>query len=146
MNKKDLKNLIKPIVKECIHEVLLSEGILSGVISEVMKGTQQAATIVEEVKPAEAKSTNEIFRERTRRQSPKNNRTAEARNMLNSALGSDAYNGINLFEGTEPLKAGGNPGATAQPQGALGGIESDDPGVDISGIMNIAGNSWQKFK
>ena len=143
MNKKDLKNLIKPIVKECIHEVLLSEGILSGVISEVMKGTQQAATIVEEAKP---KSTNEIFRERTRRQAPQNNRVNEARNMLNSALGSDAYNGINLFEGTEPLKAGGSPGSESKPQGALAGIDADDPGVDISGILNIAGNSWQKFK
>lgn len=145
MNKKDLKNLIKPIVKECIHEVLLSEGILSGVISEVMKGTQQAqaATIVEETKP---KSTNEIFRERTQRRPPKRNKVNEAKSMLNSALGTDAYNGINLFEGTEPLKSGGNPGSTAQPQGALGSVDSDDPGVDISGILNIAGNSWQKFK
>ena len=145
MNKKDLKNLIKPIVKECIHEVLLSEGILSGVISEVMKGTQQAqaATIVEQ---PNSKSTNEIFRERTRRQAPQRSKVNEARDMLNSALGSDAYNGINLFEGTEPLRAGGNAGTTAKPQGALGGIEPDDEGVDISGILNIAGNSWQKFK
>ena len=140
MNKKDLKNLIKPIVKECIHEVLLSEGILSGVISEVMKGTQQAAPIVETPKP---KSTNEIFRERTRRQAPQNSRVDEARNMLSSAIGSDSYNGINLFEGLEPLKAGGGEG---KPQGALGGIDPDDAGVDITGIMNVAGNSWQKFK
>ena len=42
MNKKELKKLIKPIVKECINEVLLQEGVLSSIISEVMIGTQAA--------------------------------------------------------------------------------------------------------
>ena len=40
MNKSDLKKLIKPLVKECIHEVLLEEGLLSNVVSEVAKGLQ----------------------------------------------------------------------------------------------------------
>ena len=38
MNKNDLKKTIKPLVKECIHEVLLEEGLLSNLISEVVKG------------------------------------------------------------------------------------------------------------
>ena len=42
MNKKELKQLIKPLVKECISEVLLQEGFLSTIISEVMVGTQAA--------------------------------------------------------------------------------------------------------
>ena len=40
MNKTDLKKLIKPLVKECIHEVLIEEGVLSSVVSEVAKGIQ----------------------------------------------------------------------------------------------------------
>ena len=40
MKKNDLKKLIKPLVKECIHEVLLEEGLLSSVVSEVAKGLQ----------------------------------------------------------------------------------------------------------
>ena len=40
MKKSDLKQLIKPLVKECIHEVLLEEGLLSNVVSEVAKGLQ----------------------------------------------------------------------------------------------------------
>ena len=40
MKKTELKQLIKPLVKECIHEVLLEEGLLSNVVSEVAKGMQ----------------------------------------------------------------------------------------------------------
>ena len=40
MKKADLKQLIKPLVKECIHEVLLEEGLLSNVVAEVAKGMQ----------------------------------------------------------------------------------------------------------
>ena len=40
MKKNDLKQLIKPLVKECIHEVLLEEGLLSNVVAEVAKGMQ----------------------------------------------------------------------------------------------------------
>ncbi len=45
MKKSDLKKLIKPIVKECIAEMLLEEGMLSSLISEVLQGT--GATITE---------------------------------------------------------------------------------------------------
>ena len=41
MKKAELKKLIKPIVKECIHEVLLEEGLLSNVVAEVAKGMQK---------------------------------------------------------------------------------------------------------
>ncbi len=50
MNKKELKQLIKPLVKECINEVLLQEGVLSSIISEVMIGTQGA--VLKEQAPA----------------------------------------------------------------------------------------------
>ena len=40
MKKNDLKQLIKPLVKECILEVLIEEGLLSNVVSEVAKGMQ----------------------------------------------------------------------------------------------------------
>ena len=45
MKKADLKKLIKPLVKECIHEVLIEEGVLSNVVSEVAKSEPQAGTI-----------------------------------------------------------------------------------------------------
>ena len=49
MKKSELKKLIKPLVKECINEVLLEEGLLSNIVSEVAKG-MQGQTIVSERK------------------------------------------------------------------------------------------------
>ena len=40
MKRSDLKKVIKPLVKECIHEVLLEEGLLSNIVSEVAQGMQ----------------------------------------------------------------------------------------------------------
>ena len=40
MKKNELKSLIKPLVKECIQEVLIEEGLLSNIVSEVAKGMQ----------------------------------------------------------------------------------------------------------
>ena len=40
MNKNELKKIMKPLIKECIHEVLIEDGLLSNVVSEVAKGMQ----------------------------------------------------------------------------------------------------------
>ena len=39
MKKNELKALIKPVVKECIHEVLLESGLLTNIVSEVAQAT-----------------------------------------------------------------------------------------------------------
>ena len=38
MNKAQLKKLIKPVVKECIQEVLIEEGLLTEVVAQVASG------------------------------------------------------------------------------------------------------------
>jgi len=51
MKKSDLKRLIKPIVKECINEILLQkEGVLASVVSEVARGLQQGGSPIVENK------------------------------------------------------------------------------------------------
>ena len=52
MKKSDLKQLIKPLVKECIHEVLLEEGLLSNVVSEVAKGLQTTPLVERQELPS----------------------------------------------------------------------------------------------
>ena len=47
MKKNELKQIIKPLVKECITEVLIEEGLLSNIVSEVAKGMSQTAPLVE---------------------------------------------------------------------------------------------------
>lgn len=42
MNKNELKKVLKPLIKECIKEVMFEDGTLSSIIAEVMKGTQHA--------------------------------------------------------------------------------------------------------
>ena len=56
MKKEQLKKLIKPIIKECIHEVIIEEGILTKVVSEVAKGM---GNVIVETKQPEVPSKPE---------------------------------------------------------------------------------------
>ena len=144
MNKKELKALIKPIVKECIQETLLEEGMLSTVISEVVKGT--SGLVVEQQAPAKPVQKYESDEQAMRRIQERKSQQQNQRKQLLNAIGTDAYGGVDIFEGTEPLRKGGDPAANSQAQGALSNYAPDDSGVDISGILNLAGGSWKKIK
>ena len=41
MKKDELKKVLKPLIKECIKEVIFEEGTLSTIIREVVDGTGQ---------------------------------------------------------------------------------------------------------
>lgn len=146
MNKKELKALIKPIVKECINEVLLQEGVLSSIISEVMIGTQAAVLKEQAPAPSKPKRRLETDDEAMRRLQERKQQASNQKRKLLDAIGKDAYGGVDLFEGTEPLNSGGNPDAGTQAQGALSGYAPDDAGVNIDGLLNIAGGAWKKIK
>jgi len=135
MNKDDLKKVLKPLVRQCINEVLLEEGLLSTVIAEVMKGTG-AARIVEANQP---KPKQQI--DNTAAQEAKRKRLLEQKRKLLDSIGTESYNGVNLFEGTTPTKASPSQGAS---QGALSDVAPNDPGVDISSLMGSAHN-WSKM-
>ena len=51
MKKDELKNILRPLIKECIKEIIFEEGTLSAIISEVVRGTSQTQPIVEVKKP-----------------------------------------------------------------------------------------------
>jgi hypothetical protein len=130
MKKSDLKQLIKPLVRECIHEVLLEEGLLSNVVSEVAKGMQ--GNLMVESQPARQQpvSQNEnIFTKDLQRE----------RKKLLGQLGKDAYNGVDLFENTSPSQEDPSPGSID-----LGA--PNDAGVDISSIMGNAPQIWRSMK
>ena len=126
MKKEQLKKLIKPIIKECIHEVIIEEGILTKVVAEVTKG--MGNVIVEakqpEPTPEPQRNTNQEAIELQKK------RLAEKRQMLTKAVGEGAY--ANIFEGIEPINA---PVEGAGAAGPMAGVSAKDPGVDISGIM-----------
>lgn len=127
MKKEQIKRIIKPLVRECINEVLLQEGVLSNVISEVVKGMQ--TTIVESSKDNENHANLLQVQEKyeTERQ--------ERIKKLNESVGHG------FFDNTDPI-----PKSEGSSQyGALSGMASGDEGVDIDGLMAIAGNKWKKL-
>ena len=130
MKKSELKKVIKPLVKECIQEVLIEEGLLSNVVSEVVKGITDT-TLVEQRKPV----PQQVVRE------PKNTNLKEQRQKLMGAINKGAYNGVDLFEGTTP--------APAQREQSTGHADLGDPndaGVDISSIMGASTKIWERIK
>jgi len=141
MKKSDLKQLIKPLVKECIHEVLLEEGLLSNVVAEVAKG-MQGNLVVETRKQQPEQMFNENMQMK-RKTDESRQKLKDHRRKLLDAVGADAYNGVNLFEGTEALSAREASGPTA---GAVDLGNPGDAGVDISSIMGNASQVWQAMK
>lgn len=140
MNPKELKTALKPIVKELVYECLIKEGILSSVVSEVMKGTQSVAPMV-------------VAEQRMAQQQPKkqaarlesNEEAAARRKKLEDTLMSKI--GVNVFEGTKPLsnKAALNESTTPDSKASpLAGIDPSDSGVDISGLLRMTGG-WKQL-
>ena len=138
MKKNQLKETLRPIVKECINEILLEEGMLSTIISEVVKGTSQSQPIIEQRKKVAPKQMqNRVIT------SDKQLKALEQRKKMLDAIGKDAYNGVNIFEGTEALSRGGDPSNEVAASGPLAGQDPRDPGVDISTFMASSG-IWKK--
>jgi hypothetical protein len=136
MKKSELKNLLKPMIKECIKEVIFEEGVLSNIVLEVAQGLGRT-TLVEAKQPVVDTSAEEAASRQKRQKA-----ITEQKEQLLSAINKDAYGGVDVFEGTSPLSTGGKVSSSPETQGPLSGIEPDDPGVDISNIIGIAGNRW----
>ena len=60
--------------------------------------------------------------------------------MLDAIGSSTTINGMNVFEGVEPMSQGGNPQQDSSPSGPLSGITPGDAGVDISSIFS---SNWK---
>jgi len=134
MKRSELKKLIKPIVKECVQEALLKEGLLSSIVSEVARGlgNQEIIQEMKEEQPRQMPVDNSARLDEMR----------ERRKGLLDSIGKDAYNGVDLFEGTSPIRDSGNPSPAAQAS-SMYGQDPGDPGVDISGILSVGGNKWK---
>ena len=131
MTKSELKKIIKPMVAECIKESLLEDGILSLVIGEVVKGMNAQLMVEHPVAPIPTPQKKENGGATSRK-------LQETKKQMMAAIGSDAYGGVNLFEGTTPA-----PAAAQQNQhGPLKDSDPHDAGVDISGLIN---SNWSKL-
>jgi hypothetical protein len=131
MKRSELKKILKPLIKECIREVILEEsGVLSKVVSEVANGLTTAAPTAQVV--VEDKKDIEHERYLQKLQETKQ----QTKEMLHS-IGTSAYDGMDIFEGTSPAlpdNDGKNP---------LSGKDPRDPGIDISNIAGVNPATWQ---
>ena len=134
MKKNELKKVLKPLIKECIKEVMFEDGTLSSIIAEVMRGTAAVQPIVENKQPPKQQPRLETDEEARARLDAK-------RKSLMSSMAKGAYNGVNLFEGTTAA----TPESAAQGQSALQGVDPNDAGIDITALMNKTSAIWQKM-
>jgi hypothetical protein len=113
--------------------------MLSNIVSEVVQGIQvkplvesRVATPTPPTRAAEAHKMKETRQKMNSR-----------RKELMESIGKDAYNGVNLFEGTAPLTREENAGQAA---GSVDLGSSRDAGVDISSLVGGASHVWNAMK
>ena len=143
MNKSQLKKLLKPVVKECIQEVLIEEGLLTEVVSQVTAGLTKQPIVENKPKKRNDNLFNEDLQMK-RKSKEANKKLQEHRKKLLDSIGSNAYNGVDLFEGTEPMRESGTPGSSHRPN--VLGDDPNDAGVDISSLVGDASKIWQALK
>jgi len=137
MKKTEFKKLIKPLVQECIHESLMEDGLISGIIAEVVRGMASATAVLEESTPQPDPAAERMRRNAFSEQQTE--KLQERRTKLMAAVGGNAYNGVNLFEGTTPAPAQASPQQQASP---LSGQSPGDAGVDITNLFGSVGRNW----
>ena len=125
MKSDEFKKILKPLIEKTVREVLLQEGILSRVVSEVAKGLNQPLVESESRPPAALKK--EYTEERQFHEKQKKARIKK----LNESAGLG-----NVFKNIKELPSDDS-------RSPLSGLAATDAGVDISGIEKLAKGRWK---
>jgi len=133
VKKDQLKKALKPIIHECIKEALYEEGLLKNIVSQVVEGYSRSAPRITERAPTPAVRSEPPDAEAKKVRV----KLDETKRQMLSAIGQDAYGGVNVFEGTTPMR-----GAEPAAGNIMEGVAPEDPGVDISQLFN---NRWGKL-
>jgi hypothetical protein len=139
VKKQELQKILKPLIKECIKEVIFEEGVLSNLIKEVALGIGSQQTIVE-TKVQEPE--HDFSRQRVELQEEAQQAMRDRKRKLEESLGG-GFEGI--FDNVDPIKSAGSPGQKTS-NSPLSNYAPDDAGVDISGIMALGGGkNWKNM-
>ena len=129
MKKTELKKALKPLIKEAVREVILEEGMLSNIVTEVARGLSNQRLVAEGITVTPSvEPSQEDLEEKARRMEAQ--RQEKIRRLNESSKFGD------VFKGTKEI-------VTESGQGALAGVASGDKGVDISGIEALASGKWK---
>ena len=132
MDKQKLKKVLKPLIKECVKEAIFEDGVLSGLISEVVKGLEGQRIVTEGV--TVTKSSGPDPEEQRRREEEYERKRQEKIKRLNESA---SVGGVNIFEGTKPLP-GNSPAGSP-----MAGTSPSDPGVDLADLLGGASKKWK---
>ena len=135
----DIKEILKPLVKQCIREALFEEGVLSSIITEVIRGTQTPILEAKQKQPRQQRQPAQPAQ-------PKQNgqqRLQKQKKALLDSIGNSSYGGVDLFEGTQPLSQAGSPNNGVSARSPLADMDPSDPGVDIASIPGMG--NWGKL-
>jgi len=134
MKSSELKTVLKPLIKQCIKEVILEEGVLSNIVSEVVQGL--GGSRIDEAKTRTSSPDKVEITQRKKQE------LRETKERMAKAIGTEGYNGVDIFEGVKPLKSSGKSQPGANP---LADVPPEDPGVNIDGILKIGGSRWKNL-
>jgi len=142
MKQSELKKVLKPLIKECIKEVIFEEGVLSGLIKEVAMGLSSQQMIVDTKQHVSQPVQQDFSRQRVELQEETIEAMKEKKRKLEESMGG-GFEGI--FENVAPLSKTGIPGEKTS-NSPLSNYAPDDAGVDISGLITIGGGSnWKNM-
>lgn len=135
MNKDTLKTILKPVLKECLEEILAEQGLLK-VLAEAQVAEVKADPKKQEIK----KQLQKLVSDAPQAAKRVVNETQQRMQKELQQAGLLTKN-FDPFAGTKPLTEAQ---AVGKPTGGpLNGVDPEDKGVDISGIMNMAANKWK---
>lgn len=135
MNKDALKTILKPVLKECLEEILAEQGLL-----KVLAEAQVAEVKLEPKKQEIKKQLQKLVGEAPQIAKRAVNETQQRMQKELKEAGLLTKN-FDPFAGTKPLTE--SQAAGTAPPGPLNSVDPEDKGIDISGIMNMAAGKWK---
>jgi len=149
MTKVELKKILKPLIKECIREVILEEnGIIPHLLKECTKGLMGTNTFPISSEVKEKNNTKDsifVAQERSKEDILKTKeRILESIKRTAPKMSTFNINGMNVFEGTVPLRE--NKSFEEQSlASSMTGIVPGSEGAKIDFLLNSEiGNFWKK--
>ena len=126
MKVSEFKKILKPLIEQTVKEVLLQEGVLSKIVSEVASGLQ--APLVEVKKNTQSVNLQASQEEYEKKRQEKIRRLNESTKLQN----------VNVFENVSRIPE-------SNPHSPLSGVSPSDSGGDISAIQTLSRGKWKKL-
>ncbi len=125
MKVSEFKKILKPLIEQTVKEVLLQEGVLSKIVSEVATGLQTPLVENKKQQSVDTRLSEEQYERQRQERIKKLNESTKLKS-------------VNVFEGVRQIPETNQ----ASP---LAGVSPGDAGVDITAIQAIAKGKWKKL-